>query len=204
MPRRPLIRSDIMPYHVTARSNNREWFSLPMDDVWKICKETLWQANDRHKIELVSFVLMSNHYHMIVRTPEANLDLFMYEFNKRLAVKLKDRSHFINHILGGRYKWCLIQSNQYLSNCYRYVYQNPLRAQMTDRCENYKYSTLHSIVHGSEFSLPIFDQMGFKDPYMLRWLNEPVDEDELSALRKGLYRAELLELKLKQKRSAQR
>lgn len=200
MPRKHLIRSTLMPYHVTSRANNREWFTLPLEEVWHICMNTLKEAFDKHNVELISFVLMSNHYHMMVRTPDANLDLFMYEFNKRLANKLKDQTHHINHILGGRYKWCLIQSNQYLHNCYRYVYQNPKRAMVTERCEDYPYSTLHSIVYNKDFIIPIFDQMGFKDKYMLNWLNENILEEELVALKKGLYRSELVELKIRHKR----
>lgn len=200
MPRKPLIRCNSNPYHVTSRANNREWFTLPMDEVWGICLDTFKEANFKHKIELISFVLMSNHYHMMVRTPDANLDLFMYEFNKRLAFKLRDTSTNINHLLGGRYKWCLIKNNHYLYNCYRYVYQNPLRASLASRCEEYPYSTLNCLVYNREFSIPIFDQLGFKDPYMLNWLNSDINEDELVALKNGLYRSELVELKLRQSR----
>jgi putative transposase len=202
MPRKQLIRSHILPYHVTSRSNNKKWFSLPLEQVWKICTDSLKEAHEKHNVEIISFVLMSNHYHMIVRTPEGNLDLFMYEFNKRVAQKLKVSSENINHILGGRYKWCLIQSQKYLGNCYRYVYQNPRRALITDRCENYPYSTLHCIVYNKKFVVPLFDQMGFKDPFMLNRLNAKVDEEEILALKKSLYRSELTELKIRKKRTA--
>lgn len=171
-----------------------------MDEVWQIATKALSEAHEKHPVELISFVLMSNHYHMIVRTPSANLDQFMYEFNKRLAFKLKDSTSSINHLLGGRYKWCLIQSNTYLFNCYRYVYQNPIRASLAKKCEEYPYSTLHHIVHNRDFIVPIFDQMGFKDPYMLNWLNAKIDEDEVDALKRGLSRSCLVELKSRKDR----
>lgn len=195
MPRKNLIRNETLPYHVTSRANNQEWFSLPLSEVWAICTRCLKEAYDKHKVEIISFVLMSNHYHLIVRTPDANLDQFMYEFNKRLAFSLKDSTGNINHLLGGRYKWCLIYSQKYFGNCYRYVYQNPKRAHITEKCENYPYSTLHCIVYNKEFVVPIFDQMGFKDQYALNWLNENIDDEETNLIRSGLRRAELKELK---------
>ena len=203
MPRKNLIRSSHLPYHVTSRANNQKWFSLPMDQVWDICLKCIKEAHEKHKVEIISFVLMSNHYHLIVRTPEANLDQFMYEFNKRLAFRLKDTTDNINHLLGGRYKWCLIQSQKYFANCYRYVYQNPRRALITDRCEHYPYSTLHFIVYNKDFVVPIFDQMGFKDPFNLNWLNEQINEEETLMLKNGLKRAELKILKVRSNRRGQ-
>jgi putative transposase len=195
MPRKNLIRSNLLPYHVTARANNQEWFTLPIEKVWTICERCLKEAYEKHKVEVISFVLMSNHYHLLVRTPEANLDSFMYEFNKRLAFSLKQSSGNSNHILGARYKWCLIQSQKYFGNCYRYIYQNPLRAKITTRCEFYPYSTLFYIYSNKPFSIPLFDQMGFKDPFVLNWLNEAIHEEEVEMIKKGLRRSELKEIK---------
>lgn len=137
-----------------------------------------------HPINLVSFVLMSNHYHMLLYTPNGNLDRFMYEFNKRFALKIQKEAGVINQIFGGRYKWSLIQSREYLSNCYRYVYQNPVRAGLCFRCEEYPFSTLQFINAGSIFPIPIHDKFGFKDDFVLSWLNENIGERELTALKK--------------------
>lgn len=191
MPRKQLIRCENSPYHVTARSNNCEWFTLPMPLMWKLSLKCLRDAHEIHPIELVSFVLMGNHYHMILFTPKSNIDLFMYEFNKRLALEIKQHSGNINRIFGGRYKWCLIRSHHYFSNCYRYVYQNPLRAGIVENCEDYPYSTLNCILKNKLFSVPIHDQFGFKDGYALRWLNQKIDEEEKVKLKKILYRSEV-------------
>lgn len=199
MPRKNLIRSNNLPYHVTSRANNQKWFELPLNKVWDICQECLKLANELHPVEIISFVLMSNHYHLLVRTPDANLDQFMYEFNKRLAKSLKTKTDNINHLLGGRYKWCLIHSQKYFGNCYRYVYQNPKRAMITERCENYPYSTLHCIVYNKNFVVPIFDQMGFKDPHTLNWLNESMNE-EADLIKKALQKSEFKELKMRSSR----
>lgn len=189
-----------MPYHVTSRANNQKWFSLPMEEVWQICLICMKEAHQKHKVEVISFVLMSNHYHLLVRTPEANLDLFMYEFNKRLAHHLKDKTDHINHLFGSRYKWCLIQSEKYFYNCYRYIYQNPKRANITDRCENYPYSTLRLIIQNKDFVVPIFDHLKMEDGIDLNWINENVSSDETEMLKKALRKSELKTLKYRKTR----
>lgn len=174
-----------------------------MEAVWSICQVCLAEAYEKHKVEVISFVLMNNHYHLMVRTPEANLDQFMYEFNKRLSHKLKSSTGNINHLLGGRYKWCLIESQKYFMNCYRYVYQNPKRALIADRCEYYHFSTLNTLVYHKKFSVPLHDSIGFKDPHVLNWINEKIDEQETILLKKGLRRAELKTLKDRSTRRCQ-
>lgn len=191
MPRIPLIRSRISPYHVTTRTNNKEWFELPLSEVWRMAKSSLFEAHKVHNVNVVSFVLMSNHYHLIVITPDGNLDKFMYEFNKRLALKIKFKTGRINKIFGGRYKWCLVNSREYFYNCYRYVYQNPLRAGIVGRCEDYEFSTLRHIMEHNNFCVPLHDSIGFKDQRILNWINESFDEKALEDLKKKIYRAEI-------------
>lgn len=188
MPRKKLIRTSLYPYHVTARSNNKEWFELPISEVWQICCDCLHMANAKYPVEVISFVLMSNHYHLLLFTPSENLDHFMYELNKNISLKIRQRSNRINHIFGGRYKWCLIKSEKYLSNCYRYIYQNPLRAGTTIQCENYPYSTLFYRIRGQPLPFPVYDYLGIIDEYKLLWLNEPFKDDDIEIIRKGLYR----------------
>lgn len=189
MPRKLLIRSKNLPYHVTSRSHNKEPFAVPMPLMWRLTTESLKEAYSVHPVELISFVLMTNHYHMILVTPEGNLDEFIYEFNKRLALKVQKFSGRINQVFGGRYKWCLIQSQTYFMNCYRYVYQNPVRAGISRDCQSYPYSTIHHLLGKGAFVIPIHDRYGFKDEYGLNWMNREIAEKEKEVLRKGLYRS---------------
>ena len=193
MPRKPLIRSEHLPYHVTSRSHNKEAFALPIENVWSLALKSFSEAYGLHPVEIVSFVLMSNHYHLLLYTPKGNLDLFMYEFNKRLAQSIQRESKNINQVFGGRYKWSLIESKQYFSNCYRYVFQNPVRAGLVYRCEEYRFSTLGCTLGKSAFSIPLYDKFGFKDEYALSWLNERLGEKEIGVLRKRLRRSEVKE-----------
>lgn len=200
MGRKRLIRTHQFPYHVTTRTNNKEWFDIPMNEVWRMCLHSLTHANSVYKVEVISFVLMSNHYHMILRTPDANIDLFMYEFNKRLALMIRTRSNRINQVFGGRYRWSIIRSKQYLYNCYRYVYQNPLRATIVTKCENYPYSTLHYLIHKKHFPVSLVDTFGFKDEFALSWINERINACEEDAIRRSFKRSQVTILKVRNTR----
>ena len=142
MGRKKIIRQNEFPYHVYIRTNNRSWFEIPMYQMWEVCYECLMYAMEKRPVELHAFVLMSNHYHMIVSTPESNLDQFMAFFNRRLSQRINQESKFKNHKFASGYKWSIIDSNQYFYTIYRYVYQNPVKAKLCSLCIDYPYSSL--------------------------------------------------------------
>jgi putative transposase len=175
-------------YHVALRPYHKEPFPLPIKKIWELAKYSFKEVNEIYPINLVSFVLMNNHYHMLLYTPNGNLDWFIREFNKKLAFKIQIEAGIINQIFDDHYKWCLIQSAQYFSNCYRYVYQNPVRAGLVKLCEDYPFSTLQSLMGRSDFSIPVHDKFGFKDGHGLMWLNKIIHGQELDSLKKNLSR----------------
>ncbi|EPZ49742.1 transposase IS200-like protein [Bacteriovorax sp. BAL6_X] len=142
MPRKSLIRQSKFPYHVITRTNNREWFPLPMFQVWDLCKEALIYAQSKCMVEINCFVLMSNHYHMILTTPNEDIDIFMRFFNSRFSSLLAKNSNRINQKFSNRYRWSIIDNQSYLKNVYRYLYQNPIRAGIAESCGDYPYSSL--------------------------------------------------------------
>lgn len=130
MPRKRLIRSDCLPYHVTARSNNREKFPLPLKDVWGILCEEILSAQIALGIEVQSFVLMPNHFHMLLTTPETDLGEVMKSFMRNTTKTLNLESGRSGRIFGGPYYPSIIESDQYFSQAYKYVYRNPAKAKL--------------------------------------------------------------------------
>lgn len=70
MPRKAIVRSDSNYYHITARSNNREYFYLPIDEVWSIMVTELRTLQREHSLRIPAFVLMNNHFHLLVLSPK--------------------------------------------------------------------------------------------------------------------------------------
>lgn len=189
MPRKPLIRTSEFPYHVTNRSNNKEFFYLSLDDLWLIFMDQISNMIEQFHCEVHAFVLMSNHYHLIISTPKSNLNECMKYLHREVARKANQRAQRINHFFGGRYKWCLIDSEEYYWNAVKYLFQNPLKAGLSERVERYKYSSLNTSCKA--FAWRMVDFFWDRDKLIqldLNWLNEhvPVEQSQRigSALRR--------------------
>lgn len=186
MPRKQLIRTKYYPYHVCTRSNNKEWFRIPLDQVWQFCLESLVHSLSRCPVKIHALILMQNHYHLLLTTPNADIDTFMYFFNKALADRLRVQSKRINRVFGGPYNWCLVDHQNYLYNVVRYIFQNPVRAGICKKVQEYPYSTL------IEKNLPIkiddLLEVQISNPEMLKWLNQLPPASENEVIKKGLRR----------------
>ena len=143
MPRKILPQTHLFPYHVVARSNNKERFSIPLDQCWRLFQETLLEANVRFHFQIHAFVLMSNHYHLICSCSKTHpVSKVMEWFQRSVNRKVHHKAGRINHLFGGPFDGTLIKSELYYYNALKYLYQNPVAAGMTNVCQNYKYSTL--------------------------------------------------------------
>ena len=189
MPRTNIIRTNEFPYHVTSRANNHDWFNLHMDDAWRIALRALKYAYEKYPVKVHAFVLMNNHYHLLLTTPNSDIDLFMQAFNKRFSDYLKIETKYVNRMFGGPYKWTLVKDNLYLYNVYRYLYQNPVRARLCLSCEDYKYSTLQCYTQGAYFPIKIISCLSEDHEELLEWFNEVRDLREIEAIKRALKKA---------------
>lgn len=182
MPRKNLIRTDLYPYHITARSNNKEAFDMPSMELWPLLEKLIKEAEgDPLFAEIPCYVLMKNHFHLLIWTTHTNIDRVMHFLMKRMADAINKQSQRINHAFGGPYKWCLIRNENYYANVIRYICQNPLRANLCEKVEDYPY--LH---------IPSFDLVDGHQSQVdfLQWLNLVPDHAEMKGVKKGLQKRE--------------
>lgn len=197
MARMKLIRSQIFPYHVTLRSNNREWFKLPLEKVWQLTTDELCRISLLFGVNVHSYVLMSNHLHMMLSTPEKDLGFAMCEFGGSMTRMFNLISGRTGHLFGGPYRWSIVQTPLYYANAMKYVYRNPVRAGLVDRVEDYRFSSLTGVVGTAHMSVLLHhpqierltSRIALEDPgEMLKWLNEPFCDEVQAAIAKGLRR----------------
>ncbi len=72
---------------------------------------------------------MNNHFHLLLRTEEANLGRFMQSFLTSFTVTLNRRNRKSGHLFQGRYKAQLVESEEYISKLSRYIHLNPIRVK---------------------------------------------------------------------------
>ena len=190
MPRAKAILQSDFPYHISARCINQEWFNIPMTQAWEIfCNELEHTIRDK-KLIVHNFVLMTNHFHMIVSTPEANISQAMQQFMHNTSRKLTRAGNRINESFAGRHYKCILDHPSYYLNAYKYVYRNPVKAKICATVDEYPFSTLQWI---RKITPPLFsisnDFTYENDPAgTLKWLNSSPSDVEWDCVRTALRR----------------
>lgn len=127
-------------YHVTSRGDGREDIYLSDDDrlAWL---EALGQVCRRFNWVCHAWCQMTNHYHLLIETPEANLAEGMRQLNGVYTQRFNRTHGRVGHVFQGRYKAILVERDSYLLELVRYVVLNPLRARMVRRLEAWPWSS---------------------------------------------------------------
>lgn len=127
-------------YHVTSRGNEKKNIFVSDEDRYKFL-QILEDYHDRHGILIHSYVLMDNHYHLILETPQGNLLKVMHGINSGYTGYFNRKYNRIGHLFQGRYKAILVDKENYLTALSRYVHLNPVRAGLADSPEQYRWSS---------------------------------------------------------------
>lgn len=197
MPRRRLERSSEYPYHVSARSNNKEWFHAPLEMVWDVfCRELTFVSTEMD-VRIHAFVLMSNHFHLVLTCPREDVGRVMRQFLGSVAKTLNRISGRQNHVFGSRYFGSMIRTEEHFDCVMKYVYRNPAKAGLISRVEEYSFSTLHSMFGLARPQLSISKPLALSADWMnhlptpdvLDWLNEPFLNEQDELISKSLKRA---------------
>jgi putative transposase len=131
-------------YHITSRGDRRE--PIAKDDFDRATFLTiLAQAFDRFDAHAWAYCLMGNHYHLVIRTRQANLSRLMRHINGVYTQSFNRRHQLSGHLFQGRYKAILVDSESYLLEVCRYVDLNPVRAHMVDRPDAYAWSSYRAL-----------------------------------------------------------
>lgn len=113
-------------YHVTCRGNERQDI-FKDDEDRKRFLQMLVQSVNIYSIKLYSYVIMANHFHLLLETPKANLSEFMRKFNITYTGYYNRRHKRVGHLYQGRYKSVLVDKSEYLSVLSRYIHLNPIK-----------------------------------------------------------------------------
>ncbi len=127
-------------YHVTSRGDRREniYFDEADRKAWLTL---LGQVCDRFNWVCHAWCQMSNHYHLVLETPEANLSQGMRQLNGVYTQHVNRKYDRVGHVFQGRYKAILVEKDAYLLELSRYVVLNPVRAGMVSDAAQWPWSS---------------------------------------------------------------
>jgi len=127
-------------YHVTSRGNERRPI-FRSDRDRKAFLQFLGMTVRRFGWSVTAWVLMTNHFHLIIQTPEPNLSRGMHWLNSAYAGWFNHEHERSGHLFQGRFKALLIEKESYFAEVLRYVALNPVRAGMVEKPEKYRWSS---------------------------------------------------------------
>jgi putative transposase len=127
-------------YHVMNRGRSGESIFLEEKDylaLFDLLKDTveMWHA------DIAAYCLMSNHYHLLIRTPDANLSRCMRHINGVYTQRFNRAHDRDGPLFRGRYKAILVDADGYLLELVRYIHRNPVEAGLTDRLDAYPWTS---------------------------------------------------------------
>jgi len=175
MPRHLRVEFPGAIYHVTIRGNARQKIFNDDHDRERFLQR-LADSVETYGERLYLFCLMSNHVHLVVETPSANLRKFMQSLETGYTVYYNLRHDSCGHLFQGRYGAKLVEGNEYLFKLSRYVHLNPvfvgsenslILMERIERLRNYRWSSYRSYI-GTDKPLsyvtyePLLAQTGVK------------------------------------------
>lgn len=136
-------------YHVISRGNEQRPIVMTDGDRRRRL-DWLRRTIEYYGWRLHAFVLMDNHEHLFVETPEPNLSAGMQYLNGSYTSYFNRRVGRVGHLFQGRFKAHLVDEQGYFQGVSRYIHLNPVRAALVQRPADYLWSSYAGYVHASQ------------------------------------------------------
>lgn len=152
MARKPRKKSESQKYHVILRGNNKQnIFFNDADRLFMLNR--IKKYAEQTEIELYAFCLMDNHIHLLLGKANPNLSKFVQKLATSYAMYFNRKYEHSGHLFQGRFKSEPVDSDEYFKTVFRYILQNPCKANICDVFQ-YKWSSIHLLFNKSE-ELPL-------------------------------------------------
>jgi putative transposase len=180
MPRIARVSVGNMLYHIINRSNGKVKL-FHTDDDYKHFEKLLQDGKDMVDIQIVGYCIMPNHWHLVLY-PKRDGD--MGEYMRWVTTthvrqrRVKTKSIGDGHLYQGTYKSFPVETNEYAQQLIQYVEQNPLRAKLVKKAEEWRWSSLWRRERGSQREKQLLSELPIELPKNYLELVNTLSEDE--------------------------
>jgi len=199
MPRRPRVEY-VGYHHIINRGVARNNIFLNEKDKDKFL-EILLETRELYHFIVHSFALMDNHYHILIETKFENLSMLTRHINSKYAQYFNKKYNRVGPLWQGRFKNWYVFDEKYLYILFRYIEQNPIKANITKDIGEYYYSAFSMILANEQSKL--LQNSKLLDKEMFDILGKKLNDDEICLLdtfEKTKYKVDKKEIvRLKQK-----
>ena len=136
-------------YHLLSRGNEQRDIFIDDSDRHMFLN-TVGEMAERFAMDIFAYVLMNNHYHLLVRTQHANLTKAMHWFGVTYTTRFNYRHSRSGHLFQGRYRSILVQNDAYMLQLSCYIHRNPLRGGIVKRLADYPWSSYRAYAYGKQ------------------------------------------------------
>lgn len=127
-------------WHVTSRGNERREVVRDNADRIALLEQISDSAHTFHW-RIFAYVLMTNHYHLLLETPDKSLSRGMRQLNGRYAQEFNRRHHRVGHLFQGRFNAILVERESHFVELCRYIVLNPVRAAIVRTARDWQWSS---------------------------------------------------------------
>lgn len=145
MPRFPRNYTETSFFHIITQGINKSFIFNNEEDI-KYYIKTMYNLTEEQKIKIIGYCIMANHAHMLIQADNLKeLSKYMQRLNTRYGIYYNKRYNRVGYVFRDRYKAEGIYSENHLYNCIKYIYDNPVKAGICDKAEEYPYSNYKKI-----------------------------------------------------------
>lgn len=112
----------------------------------QVFMELLRKEAKEHECAIHAYCFMSNHVHLLIGTGSVELGKFMKHLAGKYAMYYNHKYTYKGHVFEGRYKSCLVETDEYFLQTSRYIHLNPVKAKMVANPEDYQWSSYKTII----------------------------------------------------------
>ena len=135
-------------YHVIARTNRNEYIFKSME-IRDMFLDVLKGAKKRYKFNMWNFCIMGTHVHMMMQPiGKENLSKIMQWILSVFAIKFNNKLKIKGHVWYDRFKSWIVNSIQQMFTTYQYITDNPVKAGIVKKPENYRHNGIYFIKKG--------------------------------------------------------
>ena len=148
MPRKPRMYLPDVPAHVIQRGNNRSACFFGEED-YRYYLNCLNEARQKYAVAVHAYVLMTNHVHLLLTPSDGKgISLTMQSIGRRYVQYINYTYRRCGTLWESRHKSSLVQVDDYLFTCYRYIEMNPVRAHIVNHPGDYPWSSYRHHAYG--------------------------------------------------------
>ena len=127
-------------FHVITQGIEKSYIFEKAEDI-KYYVKIMYKIKEEHNINIIAYCIMNNHTHMLIKTQLIEqLSKYMQRINTTYGKYYNKKYSRVGYVFRDRYKAEGIYSEKHLYNCIKYIHNNPVKAGICNKAEEYPYS----------------------------------------------------------------